>query len=130
MVPRGPRLAKCTKRSTHYTLHITCNKCTAYLKASFSTEQKIPKFCFVLGHSGTFACAFCDGHKTLLSGELRTFSSIVRHHQKYLAAGSPVKDQAQYSNCIKVNIVIKVFRYIVLRYILLDWSIRCKIIRG
>ena len=81
------------------------------LKTVWWSLKKIPEinFCFLLGHGGTFACAFCDGPKTLLSGELRTFSSIRRHHQEYLAAGSPVKSQADYSNCIKVNTATKVF---------------------
>ena len=58
---------------------------------------------FCPGHGGTFACAYCEGRKNLKSGKLRTFASIQRFHQKYLAAGSPVLDQAAYSNCIKVN---------------------------
>ena len=54
------------------------------------------------GHGGKYACIYCEGQIGLEAGKLRTFGSIIQHHQNYVAAGCPIDKMQLYKNCVNL----------------------------
>ena len=46
----------------------------------------------ISSHSGKFSCPYCTGDMSLESGELRTYESLAKHHDDFVAKGSKMKD--------------------------------------
>ena len=55
----------------------------------------------------TFGCPFCDMGKpyTAETYNLLTLSDLTKNNEDYVAAGSPVKDQAKYQNCVNPHLL-------------------------
>jgi hypothetical protein len=57
------------------------------------------------GHGGKFACLYCEGEMELHSGILRTFGSIHRHNEAYVAAGCPTARMQHHKNCVNLPLL-------------------------
>ena len=65
--------------------------------------------CLVGKASGqpTFGCPFCDMAKpyTAETYNLLKLSDLTKHHEDYISAGCPVKEQAKYQNCVNTHLL-------------------------
>ena len=59
----------------------------------------------ISSHSGKFSCPYCTGDMSLESGELRTYESLAKHHDDFVAKGSKMKDMQKFKNVIHPSLL-------------------------
>ena len=59
----------------------------------------------ISSHSGKFSCPYCTGDMSLESGELRTYESLAKHHDDFVAKGSKMKDMQKFKNVIHSSLL-------------------------